>query len=403
MKKILFVDDERAILDGLRLALRKHRATWEMDFAVGPEEALGRVATKDYDVVVTDVQMPTMDGPTLLGRIKESHPSTTRIILSGHANADAALRSLSVSHQFLAKPCDPQALVAVIERTCKLQELLRDERLRELVGKLDRLPSPSKVYQEMSAAMCEREPSIKRIAEIVEGDPGMTTKVLQLVNSSYFGLAQRVVSVERALVYLGLEVVRSIALTQRLFSAAEGGIVVPGYELDRAQVRSLLAARIAKRLAGEGQSREEAFTSALLLDVGEVVLVTVVPEILRELTCAEEGSEAFSYVKERDALGVSHAEVGAYLLGLWGLPPAIVEAVAYHHEPGAVASHKADALTVGHFAAGAVHAAAANRPISEMPIDRDYLDVVGVDAAQIEEWSAIASEEVRRWRERMNA
>ncbi|MBL8612080.1 MAG: HDOD domain-containing protein [Myxococcales bacterium] len=402
MKRVLFVDDEQGVLDGLRVALRKYRAAWQMDFAVSADVALDKLAEQPFDVVVTDMQMPRMDGPALLAQIQAEYPQTTRIVLSGHANEDAILRAVPVSHQYLAKPCSVEVLAAVIERTCTLREKLADERLKALIGKLDRLPTPSHVYRDLVAALGEEDTSIRRIAGIVEGDPALAAKALQLVNSSYFGLASRVVSVERAVGYLGVDIVRSLALTEQLFSSVPK-VRVSGYDPAALQVRSLLTARVAKRLAGDDKIRDEAFTSALLLDVGELVLLMVAADTLAKTAAsAEPGSP--KYVREQVALGVSHAEVGAYLLGLWGLPRSIVEAVAYHHQPAALAPTEGlDSVALVHVAAEQVSRMLAGTPQSDDGgLDAGYLAAAGVDACQLAEWERVSYEEVRLYRERVD-
>jgi DNA-binding NtrC family response regulator len=150
MKHILFVDDEQQILDGLKDLLRKQRKQWTMVFALGGEAALRELQQQPFDVVVSDMRMPGMDGATLLTRVKELYPSSARIILSGHAERDSIVRALPVAHQFLNKPCDAALLRMVVERACELQRLLQNEKIRCLIGKLDKLPSVPHTYWELT-------------------------------------------------------------------------------------------------------------------------------------------------------------------------------------------------------------------------------------------------------------
>ena len=106
-KRLLFVDDEAMVLSGLRRALHGMRAEWDMHFVDGAEAALKILDEMPFDVVVSDMRMPKMDGAQLLERVKMRHPDVIRMVLSGQSSRAAVLRSLAPAHQFLSKPCDP--------------------------------------------------------------------------------------------------------------------------------------------------------------------------------------------------------------------------------------------------------------------------------------------------------
>ena len=137
---VLFVDDEQAILDGLRNSLRKERKRWDMTFALGGQQALEEMKKTPADVVITDMRMPGMDGAELLRHIQRDFPAAARIVLSGQAERESIMRALPVTHQFLHKPCDGETLRAVIEQTHALHKLMQNPALTALVGKLERIP-----------------------------------------------------------------------------------------------------------------------------------------------------------------------------------------------------------------------------------------------------------------------
>jgi DNA-binding NtrC family response regulator len=143
MKRILFVDDESRILDGIRRMMRTERERWEMEFALGGEAALLAFDSGNFDVVVSDMRMPGMDGATLLTHIRDRSPASVRIILSGHTELEAAIRAIPVAHRFLAKPCDAVALRETLERACTLQDLLSRAEIRRVVSTIGELPSLS--------------------------------------------------------------------------------------------------------------------------------------------------------------------------------------------------------------------------------------------------------------------
>jgi HD-like signal output (HDOD) protein len=349
VKRVLFVDDEQHVLDGLRDMLRKQRKHWDMVFAPGGQAAIEELQKRPFDVVVSDMRMPVIDGAALLARVKEQYPASARIILSGHAEREAVVRALPVAHQFLSKPCDAALLRIVVERACELQTLLQNERIREVIGKLDKLPSVPKTYWELTEAAARPDVVIDDLAAIVERDPAMTVKVLQLVNSGYFGLPQRITSVRHAAGYLGTELLKALALTAHAFGTTEVP-TIEGFSLERLQRSSLQSARLAKKIATTVSDANDAFTAAMVHDIGQIVLSVGVPEIFGKALRAARKEKRPAHIFEREMLGVSHAEVGAYLLGFWGLPLSIVEAVAYHNTPGLLAEGPCQVLAAVHIA-----------------------------------------------------
>jgi HD-like signal output (HDOD) protein len=390
VKRILFVDDDASVLDALRNLLRKRRHEWDMVFTVGGVAALAELEKAPFDVVVTDMRMPGIDGAELLKRVRDAFPSTARIVLSGHAERDAVVRALPVTHQFLNKPCDAATLRGVVERTCNLQTLLQSEVTRSVIGKLNRLPSPPATYLRLTEAMANPNVSSRAIGAIVEEDPAMSVKILQLVNSAYFGLAHTATSVAQAVSYLGMEVLRALTLSAHVFSAAEGTSICRA-ALDQVQRSSLATATIAKRLVKNRELANDAFTAGIIHDVGHIVLALAMPDAHRAIAEGVAKGTGSESALEQAALGVTHAEVGAYLLGVWGLPFSIVETTAFHHTPSAAVNEAPDMLAAVHLASGVVGAHDGRDPGFDAP----FLERVGL-ASQADAWHAAAAEYFKR-------
>lgn len=321
MNSILFVDDEQDILDGLRSVLRCERARWRMSFALGGEAALAALEAGTFDVIVTDMRMPGMDGLALLEAVRDRHPSVARVVLSGQADLPVVMSASAIAHQYLVKPCEPESLRAVVERALVLQAVLGDPQVRALVGGLGTLPSAPAAYRALSAALGDPDVEIRALAAIVEQDVGLSSRALQLANSAYLGLAQRVSSIEAALRCLGLNTVRHLSLSVEVFRSfgSDAG-------LDALERHALLTARIARALAPGGAAGEAAFAAGLLHDAGKLVLLSRAPAAIEPARGGAARAAA-----ERAALGADHAGIGAYLLGLWDLPHDVVEPVAFHH------------------------------------------------------------------------
>jgi HD-like signal output (HDOD) protein len=390
MKRILFVDDEPNVLDSLRDAVRAYRREWCVAFAQSGAEALATLANETFDVVVSDMRMPGMDGATLLARVQAEHPATVRIVLSGYAEVEAALRAVAVAHVFLAKPCNAGELRDVIERACSLRALLGDGALLEVVGGAGVLPSVPDMYMALEGVLADPASGSLEVATVLERDVAMAAKLLQVVNSAFFGLGGSVTSVADAVSYLGIATVRSLVLTESAFAAFETG---PQGSFSVAALRdhSELVARIARRIA-EPSAAGEVWATSMLHDVGKLVLATRDPAAFArtvELSVAED--EPLVAVEERER-GVTHAEAGAYLLSMWGLPEPIVAAVAHHHRPSRSGIRVLGPLGAVHIADVLARELGSSTP---PPLDSDFLVACGV-AERLHEWRAIAAAEYAR-------
>lgn len=385
--RVLFVDDEPRILDGLRDLLRKQRHRWTMEFALGGEAALAALDRAPFDVVVTDMRMPRVDGARVLAHAQERHPQALRIVLSGQTEVDAALRAAHVAHQFLAKPCDVATLTGAIERASRLHGLIEDPRVRAVVGRLDRLPAAPRLYAALTARMQEADASAVDIARLLEQDMAMSLKLLKLVNSAFFGVVRPITTTREAVAWLGFESIKNLVLTVEVFRSAPG-VDVPGFSVEGLQRHALEVAGVARKLLRDPRHAAEAFTAGLLHDIGALVWAMACPNELERVLAAASADPGARHTVEESVTGVSHAEVGVYLLGIWGLPCPIVEAVAHHHHPERVARQEFDVSAAVHVADRLMHEAA--RP-TENPLTERDLQALGAQAS-IETWRGLAAD-----------
>ncbi|MGE0786315.1 MAG: HDOD domain-containing protein [Sandaracinaceae bacterium] len=329
--RILFVDDEPRVLEGLERSFFSGPDDWEIATAVGGAAALRELEEEPFDVIVTDMRMPGMSGVELLQQVYSRYPTTVRIVLSGQADRDAILSVLPIAHRFLAKPCPVARIASVIEETATLRHLLCSPGLCELVGRIRTLPSVPKVYRELSVALEDERSGAREVAAIVQRDPAITARILQVASSAFFGATSVALDPEQAVVRLGTDMVRAITLAAGMFAESPPDDVA-GISLAALQQEALAVAEIAHALAPAGQLRARAFTAALLSDVGLLVLLCEAPVALAAIR-ARSGNAREQAAAERAELGATHAEVGAYLLGMWGLPGEVVDAVAHYLEP----------------------------------------------------------------------
>jgi HD-like signal output (HDOD) protein len=398
VKRILFVDDDRYLLEGLRDALRPHRRRWSMTFVGSGDEALELLAAEPQDVVISDLRMPGMDGATLLARVRETTPAAVRIVLSGQAELRMVARAAGVAHRLLAKPCEIDDLTRVIERSCALQEITaRVEMNRRLAG-ASALPSVPRLYLQLTDLLESEDGTADDAAAIVERDIAMTAKVLQLSNSAYFGRRNPVTSVRDAVAYLGLEALRALALSAETFRQFPVSAPIPGFDLEEFERHSTRVAQLARQLCEHKAAGDESFAAGLLHDVGLLVIAAQDRDELEQAIAASLNEGRPLHEVERDRHGVTHAEVGAHLLALWGLPHGVTEAVAHHHErPAPDASF--DTVLATYIAACLItELESSTRP--EGPRPSDGVDTEWLEGSrwepQLERWRELASLQFER-------
>ncbi len=375
MSRILFVDDEPKVLEGLRRMLRSMRHQWEMEFCPGGAEALQCLAQRPFDVVVTDMRMPGMDGAELLEEVLVRHPATARVVLSGQCDRDTVLKTVGPAHQFLTKPCDSETVKRTLERIAGLGARLPDHWHRQMVSRLRSLPTPEPVYRRLRAELEADRPNAELVARLLSGDAGSAAKVLQLVSSSFFGTPQRVGDVGRAAGLLGLETLKAVARCPgvlRPFGEQQTAAAIEHLASHAARVQAA-ARRIAETEALDSLTVGQIGLAGLLHDMGLWVLADAQPDRFARLLAAARTERISPWQAEiREGLA-THADLGGYLLGLWGLSDGIVEAAAFHHTPSQSTRLADDALVIVHVADAVVEAVETGRDPAQAEIDRAFL------------------------------
>jgi HD-like signal output (HDOD) protein len=394
MRKVLFVDDDQEEFNFLTRGISKERGQFEMRYVASGEEALVRMMAEKYDVIISSTRTVGMDGATLLQSVCDQHPAMVRILLASQQEMERALRAVPVAHQFLLKPCDPTMARIAVERATNLSRILNNRMLASLVGTVKDLPVLPKTYFALRKKLEDPEVPLAELVEVVEKDVAISAKIFQLVNSAFFGLPLEVSSIKTAVSFLGIQMLQNLVLAAEVFSMINDTQSLPGFSFEELQAHSQLTARIAFRLPAAPHTRDIAVMAALVHDVGKLVLATRSPRHFARALAEATREQVPLFAAEKQLMGVSHAEVGAYLLGIWGLPSPVVEAVAHHHTPDSGPLEGVfDAVGIVHIANVLAHDAVQrsdHKP--EFPtqsVDPRFLERFGI-AAQFRDWREMA-------------
>lgn len=391
-RHILFVDDDPNLLAGIRRLLHSLRNDFELAFANNGREALEMMEGTAFDVVVSDMRMPGMDGAELLKKIQELYPCTIRIMLSGQADGDAILRTVGVVHQFLEKPSDPEMLKSVLIRSSALYNLLADDNIKEIVSRIESLPSLPDIYVRLQQAMISPNVSVAEVAAIIEKDMAMSTKVLQLVNSAFFGMFQTVESPARAVALLGLDTIKGLALGVHIFSEMKN--VSKLFSLNKLMQHSIAVATCAKKIAAAETNDktiiDHSFIAGILHDVGKLILASRLQDQYDEAIMLAREQNISQCEAELQIFHSGHGIIGAYLIGIWGMPGAVVEAIAFHHCLEDYPEHAFSPALAVHVANALYHENKTDEG-GKQGLNLAYLEELGL-SDRIEVWREICAE-----------
>jgi HD-like signal output (HDOD) protein len=350
--RILYVGDTDCLPADLDDYLGDLGEEWKISRIAEGSAALQFVASEEIDVAMVAPSLPDMAPAVLLGQMRVLRPETIRVALldSSGSNLAPPPKLVSLAHRFLQVPLTSEIVLEALYSLEELRTLLNSPRLAQTIGRVEQLPSPPHLYLALNRALEEDEGTIADVANMVAGDPAIAAKVLQLCNSAYFSNGRAIADLRAAVTRLGLSTLRDLVLASEVFS------MKTAVQVDRnaLQQRALRASRLAARILPRASS-ELGATAALLADIG-----LLLPGVRDERQAnMDQGAD----------LRPGHTEAGAYLLGLWGLPMPIVEAVAFHRHP-----QRSSLRTF--WVPGAVHVATALS--GNEPVDEAYLSSLAV-------------------------
>lgn len=376
-RSILFVDDDILLIDGLRRSLRPMAREWDLHFADSGQRALEILSQNAVDLLVTDIRMPGMDGVQLLEIVSERFPQVLRFVLSGQTDQEMTIKTTRVAHQFIAKPCDYPMLIQIIRNALDLRDLQTNPQLIKVITSIKKLPSLPSLYVQLVREIESPNTSSKAIASIIAQDITMTAKILQLVNSAFYGLASKVTNLQQAVTILGTNTLKALVLSQKVFSEFQGERS-QYLSIDALWRHSVAVGNLARSIAGSvnpnRELHDDAQVGGLMHDIGKLIQLSIPDFFQRRYILINDGADPLE--AEYQILGTSHAELGAYLLGIWGLPTSVVRTVAYHHHPSRQTETAFSALTAVHVPESIMIRDLQEGKSPDNALDKNYLTAV---------------------------
>ena len=378
-KNILFVDDNDNVIQGLKRQLRPFRDEWQLYFANNAEAALAVMENQPIDLIVSDMLMPDIRGEELLLTIKQLYPATIRIIFSGYSDETTLKKALEVAHQYFCKPCNIETLRESISQIFQIQTTIDNPRIIQSLGDPSQLPSLPKIYHDINAAIASETSTVVALADIFARDMVLSARLLQLVNSPYFGIRQRISSLSEAIGMVGIKMLNNLVLSLHIKNAFP--VTDPkmlGYLeylwQDAWQVASL--AKCISLAENQPEDRpDQAYLGGLLHNLGLLVFMSRGSDQLKTFMHEVKNSKTPVHQLERQTFGFTRYEAAAYLLSLWKIPPRIIESVLLQNTPNDSDYDGMNALTAVHVAAYLLKPSGRNEcdRLFEIDLDQDYL------------------------------
>lgn len=392
--RILYLEENTDHVTRLVHALRERKG-WEVTHAENAGEARAIARKQPVDVALISATMPDIEPVAIAEELTQLHPKLSTFILAPEGDSKGASAFASGRFQWLPRQDDPEPLITAIERMAQLVSWLTSNTTLELVSGLHSLPPIPSNYQGVIRAIQSPDASLQDIGEAISKDVGMTSRVLQVANSAYYGYSKKITSPSEASLLLGIETLKSLVRYTHVLNnfpqtAASNAI------FEKVWRHSVGVAAVARKITmmqtRDEALAEEAFTAGLLHDIGKLVLVSLKPEEYKEVMRQAYESKSLLHTMERVKLGTTHAETGAYLLSLWGIPFSILEAVAWHHFPSECKDKRFSALTAVHVANVAEHRRKDTDNVKPPALDDRYLSDLGL-TAQAVEWLKLAPDQ----------
>ncbi len=328
MKVVLFVDNENVIIKALKKIFTDKE--YHYIYKSGGVEALQYMATNPVDLLCTDIMMPEMDGFDVLRTVKKKYPKVIRVAMTGlnRIHHIKRLTNENLAQLYLFKPWDDDELKMNLFKILKTQNMLYSHEVMVMLQNLESLPTIPEIYNRLND-MLRKDSPVEEISALIEEDQAITAVILKVANSAYYG--RKTGNIRQAIMNIGLDNLNAIILANSVFQDLSDDLDMLLEMWRHASNSNKLMTAIYSQCFKK--SIPSLFASVgLLHDIGKVVLYHGCDRY-KDLLSASVAENIPLLELELKAIGVTHQDLGSYLLNFWALPFAYVEVAMYHHRP----------------------------------------------------------------------
>jgi putative nucleotidyltransferase with HDIG domain len=374
--RILVLIDDAATLAQVEPLFSELPDHWKVHVTQTGENALCLLGQVPFEMIFVDLKAGPLASTQFLHQVWNQHPGVIRFLLADTLAPDLMVTCALGPHQVLLKPLEAHSLRNALDRAVLVNRLFQNKDVQGLVARIRTFPARPTIYAEVLKELRSSAASAQTVGELVSRDLAISTKLLQITNSAFFGFSRPVSKPGDAVLLLGMETTASLVLGIEAFSQLDK-VKLKYFSSDHVWKHSQTVANsaraIAEHVTGSAEIAQEAYTAGLLHDIGKLALAVNLEEAYRDAQNLGREKKLPTHEVERQAFGATHAEAGAYLLSLWGLPAGVIEAVASHHLPARELSSDFNANTAVHLANALEHAITDEQPSGESAkLDLDY-------------------------------
>ncbi len=329
--KILVFDEDRDNLLTLKSRYHPLESNYSIEYLDDPTR-LRLMLKNQYDVFACKTSLYDHMALDVLDTLKEHHPNTIRIIIADSDQQLQRLQSTGSAHRYLGQDHGVEDIKLALDNIFGLNEIVSNPKLKSFVHNMHSLPTLPYIYTEIMRKLKNPDITAREIGALIEKDISLTAEILRIVNSSYYAIRNKISEPSQAVVMLGLTAVRDIVLSLFLYNHFKVRNF-KGISFKSVWNHSLATAGFARKIAQLNSLNDcnlgEVFVAGLLNCVGMLFMAQEYPEDYFQVVLRAERDRILLLDAEESVFEFNHNEMGAYLMGLWGLSDSIVRAIAF--------------------------------------------------------------------------
>lgn len=307
--------------------LKKAFTRCKLHYITDPRYILRALGKVKFDVIITSSILDNNDVSVqdILKSISQKYPNIVRVVVNKEGDET---NFNQVAHYNFLSPFSYDEVSTIIERLAQTNQTITKSSIIKIVSKIKSLPTPPRVYLQLSALLEQNNTDSHKISEIITQDPALTAKVLQVSNSFSLNKGKTIKDISEAITKMGVDALCCIVMTAELFSHETD---IENFSLIDEQLHCLHTAKLAASLV-KPELKQETMLSGLLHDIGKLVLLEIDPKLSAQFL-KNHNKITNSLLLEEKIFKTNHCQIGAYLLHCWNFSYDIIENIIHHHAP----------------------------------------------------------------------